>query len=379
MNIISIIALIIATVIPLVVLYIIYNRDLYGMGTFRLILLCFIWGGAAFLFASGVNRWMLDSGLVETRDMVVRFTAPITEEILKGLILIYLVRRPQFTYFVDGAIYGFAAGIGFAIIENYEYIFNNLGAALAVAIGRVISTNLIHATGSALVGIAFGKARFERTFGKARFILGGFTFAMILHIGFNNLVTRVRSGLLLIYAAGVGIAGLSVIWGAIKRGIAEEQTWIKETLGEADRVTAGEAAAVQRLSDIEVILAPLAKRFGSEKASQIEHFLLLQAHLGIMRKTLEKLPDEKMVKSVELEMGNIRQEMDEARKVVGTYCMMYLRGIFPEDDSHLWGHFEDVITERLASLPATASGSLYSKLEAIRNESDHTTAFDKLG
>lgn len=331
------------------------------------------------MFAGGINRWVLNVGIVETWDMVVRFTAPITEEILKGLILLYLVRRPQFTYFVDGAIYGFAAGIGFAIIENFEYISNNIGAALAVAIGRVISTNLIHATGSALVGIAFGKARFERIIGKTKFIISGFTFAMILHVGFNNLVTRISSGLLLIYAAGVGFAGLSVIWVAIKKGLAEEQAWIKETLGEADRVTAGEAKAVQRLSDIEVILTPLAKRFGSEKASQIEHFLLLQAHLGIMRKTLEKLPDEKMVKSVELEMGNIRKEMNEARTVVGTYCMMYLRGIFPEDDNLLWGHFEEVINERLANLPANASGSLYSKLETVGSETKHGTAFDRLG
>ncbi|MBK9207159.1 MAG: PrsW family intramembrane metalloprotease [Anaerolineales bacterium] len=38
-------------------------------------------------------------------------TAPILEEILKSLILIYLVKRAEFNYVVDGAIYGFGAGL----------------------------------------------------------------------------------------------------------------------------------------------------------------------------------------------------------------------------------------------------------------------------
>ena len=75
------------------------------------------------------------------------------------------MRRPKFTYFVDGAIYGFAIGIGFAVFENYEYIAGS-SAALNTAIGRVISTNLIHATASAIIGIAFGLARFQHTTGR---------------------------------------------------------------------------------------------------------------------------------------------------------------------------------------------------------------------
>ena len=60
---------------------------------------------------------------------------------------------------------------------------------------------------------------------------------MALHLGFNNLVTRVNSGLLLIYAATTGITGLIVIAWSIRRGLQEEKAWIEEMLGEADRVT----------------------------------------------------------------------------------------------------------------------------------------------
>ena len=132
----STIAIIIATIIPLVFLYLIYTRDLYGTGAFRYVIYCFFWGAAAYVLAAYVNTWVEGTGLV-TRLQVVRYTAPVAEEILKALILIYLVRRPQFTYFVDGAIYGFAIGIGFAVFENYQYIggerrdFSDYGAAAA--------------------------------------------------------------------------------------------------------------------------------------------------------------------------------------------------------------------------------------------------------
>src|SRR5512142_1235110 len=103
----NIIALVIATAIPLIVLYIIYTLDLYKTGAFRSVLLCFAWGGAAFAGAYFTNRTIYLNHLASS-DNIVMFVAPVVEEILKALILVYLVRRPNFTYFVDGAIYGFA-------------------------------------------------------------------------------------------------------------------------------------------------------------------------------------------------------------------------------------------------------------------------------
>jgi RsiW-degrading membrane proteinase PrsW (M82 family) len=361
MTVISLVALIIATVIPLIALYFIYTRDLYSTGSFRYIILSFLWGGVAFSLASAINTAVVNGGIL-SRLEVVQFSAPIAEEILKALILVYLVRRREFTYFVDGAIYGFAIGIGFAIFENYQYIFGNLGAALSVAIGRVISTNLIHATASSMVGISVGLARFERFTGRARLLILGLSLAMALHVGFNNLVTRVTSGLLLLYAAVIGFAGLGLIALAIRRGLADEKLWIEEKLGEADRVTAGEAAVVNRLEDVEKILEPLAVIFGQEKAEYIEKFLLMQARLGILRKTLDKLQDEKLIQGVHAEMKELQVEMDSARRSVGTYTMMYLRSIFPEHDSPLWGGLENVIDDYAANRPSGTS-SMWANLE----------------
>jgi protease PrsW len=357
----NILGLVIATLIPLVFLYIIYTLDLYKVGSFKTVITCFVWGGAAFAGASVINRYLYTSRMV-SRDNLVWFAGPVVEEILKALVLIYLVRRPNFTYFVDGAIYGFAAGIGFAIFENYQYILGSSEAGFGLAIGRVLSTNLIHASASALVGVALGLARFKHSIGRLGMLVGGLAAAMVLHSAFNNFVTRVESGLLLVYAAGLGFGGAGLIGLMIKRGLAEEKAWIEETLGIADRVTDREAAVVHRLANVDEILAPLAARFGDEKAEHIERFLVMQARLGILRKTLEKLNDEKMRKAVEKQMDGLRVEMDNCRRSVGSYCMLYLRNIFPQEASPLWGRLENLITERAAARPANSTANLWANL-----------------
>ena len=361
MTTVSIVALIIATIIPLITLFYIYSKDLYGIDSFRFIILCFIWGGIAVVIVSKINNFII--GDMESWKLVVRYIGPVMEEIFKGLVLFYLVRRPQFTYVVDGAIFGFAAGIGFAIFENYDYILSNPDQALAVAISRVISTNLVHGTVSAFVGIGFGRSRFSKGIGRVTIVLTYLVLAMGVHIGFNNLVTRVTSGLLLVYASAIGIIGVVTILSTIRRGVAEQKVWIEEKLGMADRVTAGEAAVVHQITDVETILEPLALRFGQEKAEQIEKFLFMQARLGILRKTLDKLRDESLIESTLNEMSQLREEMDEARRAVGQYTMMYLRSIFPEDDSPLWGNLENVIAERIASHPTPEGGGLWGKLQ----------------
>jgi chorismate synthase len=147
----------------------------------------------------------------------------------------------------------------------------------------------------------------------------------------------------------------------MRRGLAEEKAWIEETIGQEASVTAGESAIVNRLSESQKILAPLAKKFGPKKAEQIERFLILQAQLGIKRKTLEKMPDEKLRQAVEAEMAQTRAEMDAARRSVGVYIMAYVRTIFPEGGSPVYGRLETILSER-ALQPASGGPDAFALL-----------------
>ncbi|MCJ7435869.1 MAG: PrsW family intramembrane metalloprotease, partial [Anaerolineales bacterium] len=182
------VAFLIATAIPLICLGVIYARNLYSTSQIEIVALCFGWGLAGFLIATQVNAFMMTEARMDSRTLT-RYIAPITEEIIKSAFLVYLVRRRSFNYFVDGAIYGFAIGIGFAVVENYRYIANYQAAAITIAAGRALSTNLIHATGSAIVGVMLGLGRFQRDGPRRVLLFGmGLVIAILIHAGFNNMV-----------------------------------------------------------------------------------------------------------------------------------------------------------------------------------------------
>ena len=316
-----ILGLTLALTIPFVFLTIIYKLDFYQTGQFRYVLFSLGWGVGAYFIAVFANNYLVDSGFADW-DGIVRVWAPILEEILKSLFLLFLITRPQFTYSVDGAIYGFSAGIGFAVIENYEYVTGDPSLAMAVSLQRIFSTNLIHASSSAIIGIALGMFRLEKSFERWLILPFGLALAISQHMFFNNMISN---GTYLIVAIGAGFLGAGFIYLNMWWGRKQAQGWIKEKLGMADRVTAGETRAVNRLDDLDHILLPVVERFGEETASQVEKLLFLQARLGIKRKTLDSFQNnEKMLRAVEAEMNEMRTQMDEARRAIGTYAMMFV-------------------------------------------------------
>ena len=361
----TILGLLLAFIIPLLFLGIIRKFDFYQTGQYRYIILCLVWGGIAYFLAVFTNRLIVGSGLA-TWDTVIRFSAPITEEFLKALFLLFLVQRPQFTYSVDGAVYGFASGIGFAVFENYEYVTSTPEIALAVALQRVFSTNLIHASSSAIVGITLGVFRLETTRSRWMILLAGIVLAIGQHMLFNNMVSR---GTYLVVAVGAGLVSTAYIYYSIRRGIQNARGWIKEKLGMDDRVTSGEAALVNHLESADEILAPIADRFGAEKASQVEVLLFLQARLGIKRKTLDSFQEnEKMRHAVETEMSEMRAQMEGIRRAIGTYVMLFVRGTYTEDVISVWDQMQAKIQAQSAETKGQKGGGLWSSLDNRLNQ-----------
>ena len=360
-----IIALSIATLIPLVVLIFVRKVDMYETGNFHFVVSSFIWGLIAYFIAAQINPLLVAQGIADYNSLV-RFYAPIIEEILKVIIILFLVRQAAFTYFVDGTVFGFAIGIGFAIVENYEYVLATPDSAVFQAVARVISTNLMHATATGALGIALGQARMERSGKQILLIFSGLALAIGIHMAYNNLVTRVNSGLLLLYAAAAGIGGAGFIYLVIKRGFQNEQKQMEENLTKEAGITAQEASAVQQVDQMKKFLAPVVEKFGSDKAQQVEKFIRLQAKLAILRKSAARfaeIGDEKLYQSTEKQIGTIRKDMDEFRRSVGSYCMLYLRGTFLQESSPLWGRLESLIEERAQTQKKSNGPSLWGSLD----------------
>jgi len=138
MNVYSILT---ASLIPLAFLYVVKWLNFFETHRFRLILVALVWGALAVELSYLVDhpiRLVLGVQFVGTR------TAPTVEEIFKSLVLLYLVRRADTTFFVDGAVYGFAAGIGFAIAENMLYLSRvDVDTGVVVATTRAFCSSAV--------------------------------------------------------------------------------------------------------------------------------------------------------------------------------------------------------------------------------------------
>ncbi len=343
-----ILAMLVAVAVPLTFLALVRWLDLYASENFKVVLVCLGGGMAAFFLALPANS--IVGGLASDQMWVLTLTAPITEEILKSLVLIYATRRRDFTYFVDGAIYGFAAGTGFAVFENLYYLGgagNDTGLALAV--GRTFSTALMHGSATALVGISLGRLRYGRGASRFASLLLGWAAATALHISYNNVVYRTQGALTLVLAIALGLGGVGMVAAFIFWGLAEERRWLRETLGLKLGVSAGEAAVVQKLDNLEPLLAPVADRFGAEKRKQAEAFLKLQARLGLKRKVQQITPDARQRAEMEREVAALRGEIDTLRRALGIYCMSYVRSILPPETEPMWARLGQALEGRAES------------------------------
>lgn len=87
------------------------------------------------------------------------FQAAIPEEVFKFVVLRLAARRAAFDEPMDGVVYGVAASLGFATLENIAYVANG---GLAVALTRALTAVPSHAFLGAIMGYFVGRAKFER-------------------------------------------------------------------------------------------------------------------------------------------------------------------------------------------------------------------------
>ena len=129
---------------------------------------------------------VLESGLALTATTYSRYVAPVVEETAKSLVIVWLVRTNRIGFLVDAAIYGFAIGTGFAVVENLYYWHSLANPSLSLWIVRGFGTAVMHGGTAAIFGIA-GKTLAERP-GLTRG--AGWTIALLaamaIHSGFNH-------------------------------------------------------------------------------------------------------------------------------------------------------------------------------------------------
>jgi len=188
-----------ATIPILAYLFAIWWMDRYDREPVWLLLLTFGWGalGGVLLALVGSLALDLSMGLIfgvhsggDVLDTV--FVAPVVEEMTKGLFLLLIFARRDFDNTTDGIVYGAAAGLGFAMTENFlyfvsAYLQGGAGSWAETVFIRTLFSGVMHGCSTATLGAALGYIKYAD--GHVRkFVMPviGLVAAMCLHAFWNG-------------------------------------------------------------------------------------------------------------------------------------------------------------------------------------------------
>ena len=150
-----------------------------------------LWGATITIAVAGFGNGL--AALVGGEAFATVLVAPVTEEVMKGLGILYAVRRRTIDSVTDGIVYAGWIGAGFALVENVEYfVFAAAeGALVPVLIARGLLSPFAHPLFTVWIGIAVGRA-VVRGRNPVLGAVPGLVVAIVLH-GLWNLATVVAT------------------------------------------------------------------------------------------------------------------------------------------------------------------------------------------
>lgn len=134
--------------------------------------------------------YFTNAGVLATTDIefatYTRYVSPPIEEVLKGAVILGLIRLNRIGFLVDAAIFGFAVGAGFAVVENMYFLRILPETGIGVWVVRGFGTAIMHGGTTAIFAVA-GRALISqrKELGPAAYI-PGLVIAAVTHSVFNH-------------------------------------------------------------------------------------------------------------------------------------------------------------------------------------------------
>lgn len=160
------------------------------MDSFKLVklkeILLTIFAGMLVAFAALLINTLLLNYLFADVHFFSRYLAPLIEELLKALFVVYLMRSNKVGFMVDSAIYGFAVGAGFAFVENIYYLSSLESANLFLWVVRGFGTAVMHGGTTAIFAIVSKTLLDRQSAFPLHLFLPGLGIAIAIHSFFNH-------------------------------------------------------------------------------------------------------------------------------------------------------------------------------------------------
>jgi len=173
--------------------------DSFKLVPIRFVVQALVAGAVAALLALVINVRLLDAGLPFA--VLTRAIAPVGEELLKLVFVVYAVRSRRVGFPVDAAILGFAVGTGFALVENTYYLNAVRSGGVSLWLVRGFGAAILHGATTAIAAIAAQTIASRRPQPTLSVFVPGALAAIAIHAVYNQFVLPPVIATLLLIAA----------------------------------------------------------------------------------------------------------------------------------------------------------------------------------
>jgi RsiW-degrading membrane proteinase PrsW (M82 family) len=322
----------IASLVPIVIfLLALIFLDSYKLVKLPHLLVTIVAGGAVAVVAFAVNTFVFH----QFPDHVYyysRIITPMVEEILKGSCILWLLANSYAAFMVDAAIFGFAVGVGFVLVEN-TYYAGALGtdASSMVWLLRGFGLAIMHGGTTAILGVIASTAINDRLSRKVSRILQGLIVAWLIHAFYNTSIFGPTA------SAAFVAAGLPIIFVVMfTYGEKMLRSWVTEGMDADIELVAAISRGEFAETNAGKYLSTLRQHFAPTVVADMFCLLSLSAELS-MRAKAELMAREMGLKpAADPELQQKFDEMDSLQKNIGSTGKLAMSPLLPHQTRELW-------------------------------------------
>jgi protease PrsW len=252
--------------------------DSYKLVALRAVLMAVVAGVVAAGASYAVNVWLIPRLPMEPVSYS-RYVAPFIEETLKATFIIWLLARHRIGFVVDAAIYGFAVGTGFALVENLYYLSVGVDVALWSWFVRGFGTAVMHGGATAIFAMVARTLHTRVDALHLRFLLPGLGVAIVLHSLYNHFLLQpiVATGIIVLVFPYIAIA-------VFQHSERDTRAWLGTGFDTDQELLRAMRSGQTSATPVGTYLSTLRQHFPPEAIVDMLCLLRLRAELGIRAK-----------------------------------------------------------------------------------------------
>ena len=304
--------------------------DSFKLLSLRAVLVAMAIGTAAVALSYFLNGFLLGRLSI---DFVTysRYVSPWVEESLKAVALVYLIRTRRIALLVDAAIYGFAIGSGFALVENLYYLASRPDAQLAVEIIRGFGTAIMHGGATAIFAVVSVALAERRLDALPVVFLPGLVAAATLHSVFNHLLAKPVVATLAIL---VGLPPL--MYFVFERSERSLRDWLDADLDSDLELLRLLDSDDFSASHVGTYLHSLQEKFRSEVVADMLCYMRLHAELALRAKGVLLMRESGLEAPVDDETREKLAELQYLERSIGRTGQLAMRPVLQMTGKDLW-------------------------------------------